>query len=73
MTARTPGFLDESNEPTNTATLLGDDQIDFLDHEVNRDAYRDEFTDDDDDDDVFRYADTDEEDAIGLARQTPRK
>ena len=50
---------------------MGDDQIDFLDHEESRDTYRDEFTDDEDD--VFRYADADEEDAIGLARQTPRK
>ena len=63
--------MDGPNEQTDAATLLGDDQIDFLDHDEGRDAYRDEFTDDEDD--VFRYADADDENAIGLDQQPPRK
>ena len=68
---RTPGFLDEPNEHTDAATLLRDDQIDFLDHDGGREVYRDELTNDEDD--VFMYADADDEDAIGLDQQPPRK
>lgn len=63
--------MDGPNEQTNAAMPPRDDHIDFLDHDEETDAYRDEFTDDEDD--VFRYADADDESAIGLDRQPLRK
>ena len=63
-------FSDEVEEQAATATLIRDDQIDFLDREGATGGYRDEFTDDEDD--VFRYGDgNDEEEAIGLDKQPP--
>ena len=69
-TTHRPGFSDESDEQA-AANLLRDDEIDFPDHEERSGLYRDEFTDDEDD--VFRSADADEEDAINLVRQPPRR
>ena len=60
-------FFDDVEEQAATATLIRDDQIDFLDRE---EGYRDDFTDDEDD--VFRYGDgNEEEEAIGLDKQPP--
>lgn len=58
-------FLDNPEEQT--ATLIRDDQIDFLGPDGGSQSYRDDF---DDDDDVFRYGD-EEEGAIGLDKQPP--
>ena len=69
-TNHAPDFSDEPEEHSASANLLRDDQIDFLDHEDEGEVYHDEFTDDED---VFRYADGDEEDAISLERQPPRR
>ena len=60
-------FLDNPEEQT--ATLIRDDQIDFLGPDGGSESYRDDF---DDDDDVFRYGD-DEEGAIGLDKQPPQR
>lgn len=63
-------FTDDPDEQIDAATLIRDDQIDFLDHE-GTDGYRDDFTDDDD---VFRYGDGDEEEgAIGLDKQPSQR
>ena len=59
-------FADNSEEQT--ATLIRDDQIDFLGPDGGSEGYRDDF----DDDDVFRYGD-DEEGAIGLDKQPPQR
>lgn len=65
-------FSDEVDEQAATATLIKDDQIDFLDREDATEGYRDEYTDDEDD--VFRYGDGDEEEgAIGLDKQPPQR
>lgn len=65
-------FMDDLEEQTATATLIRDDQIDFLDNEHGVDGYRDEFTDDEDN--VFRYGDGDEEEgAIGLDKQNVQR
>ena len=67
----TQEFSDDPEEQAPAATLVRDDQIDFLDHEEAIDGYRDEFTDDED---VFKYGDGDEEEgAIGLDKQPPRR
>ena len=68
-----PGdFSDDIEEQAATATLIRDDQIDFLDHEGEFDGYRDEYTDDEDD--VFRQGDGDGgEEAISLDKQTPHR
>ena len=58
------------NPEEQTATLIRDDQIDFLGPDAGSENYRDDF-DDDDDDDVFRYGD--EEGAIGLDKQPPQR
>ena len=58
------------NPEEQTATLIRDDQIDFLGPDGGSESYRDDF--DDDDDDVFRYGD-DEEGAIGLDKQPPKR
>ncbi len=63
-------FSDDIEEQAATATLIRDDQIDFLDREGATEGYRDDFTDDEDD--IFRYGDrNDEEEAIGLDKQPP--
>ncbi|MDI1488367.1 MAG: Tlg2-vesicle protein [Ramalina farinacea] len=64
-TSHSPVFSDDPEEHADTATLIRDDQIDFL-HERGE-GYRDELTDDEDD--VFRFGDEDEEGAIGLDKQ----
>ena len=67
----TSEFLDDPEQAA-TATLIRDDQIDFLDQE-SRDDYRDDFTDDDDGDDIFSHGDGDEADNIGLNKQQPHR
>ena len=63
-------FSDDVDEQAATATLIQDDQIDFLDHGETIETYRDDYTDDEDN--VFRYGDGDEEaGAIGLDKQRP--
>jgi len=70
--SQTGRFSDDVDEQAATATLIRDDQIDFLDRDAATGAYRDEFTDDEDD--VFRYGDGDEEEgAIGLDKQPPHR
>lgn len=64
-------FSDDVDEQAATATLIRDDQIDFLDCNPVTDGYRDEYTDDEDD--VFRYGDEDEEGAIGLDKQPSQR
>ena len=64
----TSEFLDDPEQAA-TATLLRDDQIDFLD-QGSQDEYRDDF---DDDNGVFRYGDAEDDDAIGLDRQPPQR
>ena len=59
------------NPEEQTATLIRDDQIDFLGPDGGSESYRDDF-DDDDDNDVFRYGD-DEEEAIGLDKQPSQR
>ncbi|KAL9104498.1 MAG: hypothetical protein Q9163_000591 [Psora crenata] len=68
---RTQGtdFTDDPEEQTSTATLLGDDQIDFL--EAGNASYRDDFNDEEADV-SSRYGHGDEGDgAIGLDKQQP--
>lgn len=66
----TPNGDDFSDNPEEqTATLIRDDQIDFLGPDGGSESYRDDF---DDDDNIFRYGD-DEEGAIGLDRQPPQR
>ena len=60
-------FSDNSEEQT--ATLIRDDQIDFLGPDGGSEGYRDDF----DDDDAFRYGDDEEEGAIGLDKQPPHR
>ncbi|KAK4698153.1 hypothetical protein P7C71_g34, partial [Lecanoromycetidae sp. Uapishka_2] len=70
--SQTGEFSDDVDEQAATATLIRDDQIDFLDREAATGGYRDEFTDDEDD--VFRYGDGDEEEgAIGLDKQPAQR
>ena len=66
----TPSEFMDDPEQAATATLIRDDQIDFLEQD-QPDGYRDEFTDEEDDDDVFRYGDGNEVDNIGLHKQQP--
>ena len=61
-------FWDEPNE-NDTAMLLEDDQIDFLDQPEN--GYRDESADQDVT--ALKLGLRDEEDAIGLDEQAPRR
>ncbi|KAL9030279.1 MAG: hypothetical protein Q9196_001576 [Gyalolechia fulgens] len=64
-----PGhFSDDPEDNVATATLLGDDRIDFREDHTPH-SYRDEFTDDEDD--VFRFGDGDQEEAIGLDEHAP--
>lgn len=60
-------FSDNADEQTAAATLLRDDDVDYLADDTLDGSYRDETTDDEDD--VFRQGDGDEEEAIGLHRQ----
>ena len=68
VTRNEDDFSDNPEEQT--ATLIRDDQIDFLGPDGGSESYRDDL--DDDDDDVFRYGD-DEEGAIGLDKQPPQR
>lgn len=63
-------FSDDPEEQAAAATVLRDDDIDFLDNEETIDGYRDET---DDDDDVFRHGNGDDDEAIGLNDQRTRK
>lgn len=66
-------FADDPEEQEAAATLLRDDQIDFLDTEARRGRYQDEFSDDDDYD-PFRNGDGgDEEGGISLGNQPPHR
>ena len=62
-------FTDDPEDQLTAATVIEDDQIDFLNHESGAE-YRDEFSDEDN---VFRYGDADEEGAIGLDKQPPQR
>lgn len=63
-------YSDDIEDQAATATLIRDDQIDFLDQERAPEDYRDQFTEDEDN--VFRYGDGDEEEeAIGLDKHPP--
>ena len=66
-------FSDDPDDETATATIIPDDQIDFLDegHMPNPGRYED--VEADADDDVFKYGDGDEEEAIGLDKQSSIK
>lgn len=64
-------FPDDPEEQTAAATVLQDDDIDFLDSEEIRHGYQDELTDDEDD--VFRHGDGDDEEAISMNDQRARK
>ncbi|MCJ1272565.1 Tlg2-vesicle protein [Puttea exsequens] len=69
---QTGEFSDDADRHTATATLITDDQIDFLDQDATEQGYRDEYTDDEDD--VFRYGDGDEEEgSIGLDKQPAQR
>lgn len=57
------------NPEEQTATLIRDDQIDFLGPDGGLEGYQDDF----DDDNVFRYGDDEEEGAIGLDKQPPQR
>lgn len=56
------------NPEESTATLIRDDQIDFLGPDGGSEGYRDDF-----DDNVFRYGDDEEEGAIVLDKQPPQR
>ena len=73
-TSQVPGaFTDDPEEQEAAATLLRDDQIDFLDTESSRGRYQDEFSDDDDHD-PFRNGDGgDEQGGINLEHQPPHR
>lgn len=62
-------FFDEADEEAATATILQDDQIDFLDIRGMPDPDRFE----DDADDGHRYEDSNEEDTIGLDKRLPHR
>lgn len=71
-------FRDDPGDHAATA-ILRNDHIDFLDHGDSQIEYEDDYRDDEDDDDdeeergMFRYADGDEEGAIGLNKQTAKR
>lgn len=67
-TSQPPEFMDDPEEQAATATLIRDDQIDFLHEDATE--YRDEETGDED---VFQYGDGQEGDAIGLDKQQPQR
>ena len=64
-------FIDDPTEHAATATLLRDDQIDFLDYGDRPERYQDEYTDDENS--VFRYGDDRDKDAISLNKQRPMR
>ena len=65
-------FADDPESRAAAATLLEDDQIDFLDYgDGGTNRYQDEASDDENDVDRFRARD--EEGAIGLNRQPPQR
>ena len=64
-------FSDNADDETATATIIRDDQIDFLDEEDMPDPGRYEDAETDEEDDVFKFGDGDEEEAIGLDKQAP--
>ena len=66
---RNADYTDESEEQAAIATLIRDDQIDFLG--PGDGGYRDEFTDDEED--LFRYGGRDDEEAIGLNNQPSKR
>lgn len=67
-----PGFTDDPEEQQATATLIQDDQIDFLDPESRVQDYQDDFSENEDD--VFRHGDgNDEVEAINLDRQPSQR
>ena len=69
-TSEVPGaFADDPEEHEAAATLLRDDQIDFLDTGVSRTRYQDEFHDDDDYDPFQNGDGGDEEGGISLGNQ----
>jgi len=71
-TAPVSGFTDDPEEQQATATLIRDDQIDFVDPRSSKGAYQDDFSEDDDD--VFRYGDgDDDESAISLGRHSSQR
>lgn len=65
------GFSDEADDEATTATILRDDQIDFLDTVDMSDPSRYEDEETDVENDVFKYGDGDEEEAIVLDKQPP--
>ena len=66
----TPHGDDFSDNPEEqTATLIRDDQIDFLGPDGGSESYRDDF----DDDNAFIYGDDEEEGAIGLDKQPSQR
>lgn len=66
-TPRGDDFSDSPEEQT--ATLIRDDQIDFLGPDGGSESYRDDF----DDDNAFIYGDDEEEGAIGLDKQPSQR
>lgn len=68
-TATSSGDDFSDNPEEQTATLIRDDQIDFLGPDGGSEGYRDDF----DNDNVFRYGDDEEEGAIGLDRQPSQR
>ena len=74
VTAPRGEFSDEPDEEAATATILRDDQIDFLEIRGDMpDPNRDEDEEEDGKDDVFKYGDGDEEGAIGLDKRPPQR
>lgn len=73
-TSEVPGaYVDDLNEQEATATLLQEDQIDFLDPEAGRSRYRDDFSHNDEND-PFRHGDgTEEEGAINLGNHPSQR
>lgn len=62
-------FSDDPDEQS-AATLLRDDQVDFLGPETGPQEYRDDLSDDMDEGNVFKYGDADdEEESIGLDKR----
>ena len=65
-------FTDDPEVQAAAATLLEDDQIDFLDYgDEDANRYQDDASEDEDD--VFGFAAGDEEGAIGMHRQPPHR
>ena len=70
-TSQPDDFVDDPEAQAAAATLLDEDQIDFLDYgDEGGDRYQDEGSEDED---VFRFGAEDGEGAIGLNRQPPHR